>query len=106
MDVDEFLSVDGPGPEFAALRQIGQRRTGSGSRERGWVNYFAVGHSSECFGHIKDWVEKKVRRHLAHAQKRRGFGWKRWSKPWLYDTLKLFNGYRVQYGGPKVAPAR
>ena len=34
---------------------------------RGWVNYFAVGHSSECFSYIKDWVEKKVRRHLAHA---------------------------------------
>ena len=72
---------------------------------RGWVNYFAVGHSSECFGHIKDWVEKKVRRHLAHAQKRRGFGWARWSRPWLYDTLKLFNGYRVRRDGPKVAPA-
>ena len=72
---------------------------------RGWVNYFAVGHSSECFGHIKDWVEKKVRRHLAHAQKRRGFGWERWSRPWLYNTLKLFHGYRVCRDGPKVAPA-
>jgi RNA-directed DNA polymerase len=72
---------------------------------RGWVNYFAVGHSSECFGHIKDWVEKKVRRHLAHAQKRRGFGWDRWSRPWLYNNLKLFSGYRVRRDGPKVAPA-
>ena len=44
---------------------------------RGWVNYFAVGHSSECFSFIKDWAEKKVRRHLAHARKRQGFGWKR-----------------------------
>jgi RNA-directed DNA polymerase len=59
---------------------------------RGWVNYFAVGHSGECFGYIKDWVEKKVRRHLAHARKRQGFGWERWSRPWLYDTLQLFNG--------------
>jgi len=25
------------------------------------VNYFAVGHSSECFSFIKDWVEKKVK---------------------------------------------
>jgi RNA-directed DNA polymerase len=72
---------------------------------RGWVNYFAVGHSSECFSFIKDWVEKKVRRHMAQAQKRQGFGWKRWSRQWLYDTLKLFNGYRVRRGGPKVAPA-
>jgi hypothetical protein len=29
---------------------------------RGWVNYFAVRHSSECFSFIQDWVEKKVRR--------------------------------------------
>jgi RNA-directed DNA polymerase len=25
---------------------------------RGWVNYFAVGHSSECFSFIKDWVPR------------------------------------------------
>src|ERR1700686_879704 len=72
---------------------------------RGWVNYFAVGHSSECFSFIKDWVEKKVRRHLAHAQKRKGFGWERWNRRWLYDTLRLFNAYRVRRDGPKVAPA-
>ena len=72
---------------------------------RGWVNYFAVGHSSECFSFIKDWVEQKVRRQLAHAQKRKGFGWERWSRQWLYDTLGLFNSYRVRRNGPKVAPA-
>src|SRR5262244_2798501 len=71
---------------------------------RGWVNYFAVGNSSECFTYIRDWVEKKVRRHLAHARKQKGFGWERWSRPWLYDTLGLFNSYRVRHDGPKVAP--
>ena len=70
---------------------------------RGWVNYFAVGHSSECFSFIKDWVEKKVRRQLAHAQKRKGFGWERWSRQWLYDTLGLFNSYRVRRDTAKVA---
>jgi RNA-directed DNA polymerase len=34
---------------------------------RGWVNYFAVGHASECFSFIKDWVEKKIRRHMGRA---------------------------------------
>src|SRR5437879_5776811 len=72
---------------------------------RGWANYFAVGHASTCFGYIQDWVEKKVRRHLMRARKRKGFGWTRWSRPWLYETLKLFNGYRVRRSGPKVAPA-
>jgi len=64
---------------------------------RGWVNYFRVGNSSECFGYIKDWVEKKIRRHLMRARKRRGFGWNRWSRAWFYDTLGLFNDYGVRY---------
>jgi RNA-directed DNA polymerase len=62
---------------------------------RGWVRYFAVGHSSRCFSYIQLWVEKKVRRHLMRARGRKGFGWKRWSTQWLYTTLGLFNDYRV-----------
>jgi RNA-directed DNA polymerase len=73
---------------------------------RGWVNYFAVGHSSRCFSFIRDWVEKKVRRHMMRARKRQGFGWERWSKQWLYDVLGLFNGYQVRRPAPKAAPAR
>ena len=72
---------------------------------RGWVNYFAVGHSSECFSFIKDWVEKKIRRHLMRARKRKGFGWQRWSRQWLYSELGLFNAYRVRRPEPKAQPA-
>jgi RNA-directed DNA polymerase len=72
---------------------------------RGWMNYFAVGNSGECFSFIQDWVEKKVRRHMMKARKRKGFGWTRWSRQWLYDTLKLFNGYKVKWPQSKVAPA-
>src|SRR5258707_893198 len=64
---------------------------------RGWVNYFAVGHSTRCFSYIKQWVEKKIRRHLMRARGRKGFGWKRWSTKWLYDKLGIFNGYRVSW---------
>lgn len=71
---------------------------------RGWVNYFRVGHSSKCFGYVKDWVEKKIRRHLMRARQRRGFGWKRWSRAWLYEQLGLFANYRVVYGWPQSAP--
>jgi RNA-directed DNA polymerase len=63
---------------------------------RGWVTYFAIGEASRCFGYVRDWVEKKVRRHLMRARKLRGFGWKRWSKRWLYDRVGLFNHYRVR----------
>lgn len=73
---------------------------------RGWVNYFAVGHSSECFSFIQDWVEKKVRRHMSRARNRRGFGWKAWSRRWRYDELGLFHGYRVRRrSATKVFPA-
>ncbi len=66
---------------------------------RGWVNYFRVGNSSECFGYIKDSVEKKIRRHLMHARKRHGFGWNRWSRAWFYETLGLYNDYGVRHHG-------
>ena len=73
---------------------------------RGWVNYFAVGHSSRCFSFVQDWVEKKIRRHMLRARKRRGFGWTTWNRQWLYETLGLFNGYRVRRGSsPKAVPA-
>jgi RNA-directed DNA polymerase len=64
---------------------------------RGWVNYFRIGHSSKCFGYVKDWVEKKVRRHLMRARNLRGFGWDRWSRAWVYETLGLYDDYRVKY---------
>ncbi len=76
---------------------------------RGWVNYFAVGHSSRCFSFIQNWVAKKIRRHLARARQRQGFGWKRWSQRWLSETLGLFNDYRVRYLVPSrtvAQPAR
>jgi len=62
---------------------------------RGWVNYFRVGQASRCFGYVKDWVEKKIRRHMMRARKYRGFGWKRWSRAWIYEQLRLFSNYRV-----------
>jgi RNA-directed DNA polymerase len=73
---------------------------------RGWVNYFAVGHASRCFSFVKDWVEKKIRRHLMRARKRKGFGWQRWSRQWLYGELGLFNAYRVRRPEPAAKPAR
>jgi RNA-directed DNA polymerase len=75
---------------------------------RGWVNYFAIGHSSRVFSYVKDWVEKKVRRHLMRNQKRKGYGWTKWSRQWFYTGLGLFNNYRVQQLEPlsKAGPAR
>jgi RNA-directed DNA polymerase len=64
---------------------------------RGWVNYFRVGNAARCFGFVKEWVERKVRRHLMRARSRRGFGWKRWSTARVYTVLGVFNDYRVRY---------
>jgi len=64
---------------------------------RGWVNYFAIGHSARCFSYVHDWVEMKMRRHLLRNQQRRGFGWRRRRRAWLYGTLGLFADYRVRY---------
>lgn len=72
----------------------------------GWVNYFRIGHSSRCFGYVKEWVERKVRRHLMQARQMGGYGWKRWSRTWLYQQLRLFSSYRVARPGFESAPSR
>ena len=63
---------------------------------RGWVNYFRIGHSGRCFSKIRDWVEKKVRRLLMRSRLRKGKGWKRWSREWIYRMLGLYNDYRLR----------
>jgi len=73
---------------------------------RGWVNYFRMGMSSRCFGYIKDWVVKKVRRHMMKARNIRGFGWDRWSRSWLYSGLGLFSQYYVRYPATESAANR
>jgi RNA-directed DNA polymerase len=74
---------------------------------RGWVNYFAVGDSSECFSFVRDWVAKKVRGHLMRARERSGLGWKSWSTKWLYEELGLYHNYRLRrlWSLRKVQPA-
>lgn len=75
-------------------------------RIRGWINYFRIGHASRCFSYIKDWIEKKVRRHLMRARKRGGFDWNRWSREWMYKNLGLYNDYRVRYYRPESTAGR
>jgi RNA-directed DNA polymerase len=73
---------------------------------RGWINYFRIGNASVCFSSVKDWVEKKVQRHLMRARNRQGFGWNRWSRDWLYRNLGLYNDYKVRYYRPESAASR
>lgn len=74
---------------------------------RGWTNYFRVGNSGRCFTYVKDWVEKKARRHLMRARNLKGFGWERWNRKWLYKNLGLYSDYKISYyQSPKVSPTR
>lgn len=74
---------------------------------RGWVNYYRIGNSSRCFGCVKDWVEKKARRHLMRARCHQGFGWERWSRQWINQTVGLYSDYKVRYyQTPKVSSIR
>ena len=99
----EHEAADGVAAEAqGGVPALGLPAGGAGDRGinpilRGWVNYFRIGHAARCFDFVRAWVEKKVRRHMMRARDRRGFGWKRWSTAWLYDTLGVFRDYRVRY---------
>ncbi len=64
---------------------------------RGWVNYFRVGNSSRTFKYVREWLMRKIRRHLMRQRKRKGFGWKRWSSDFIYGKLNLYNDYKIRY---------
>ncbi|WP_422389591.1 group II intron maturase-specific domain-containing protein [Candidatus Regiella endosymbiont of Tuberolachnus salignus] len=69
--------------------------------------YYRIGNSSRCFTYVKDWVEKKARRHLMKARRRQGFGWGRWSREGFYQKLGLYSDYKIRYYPvQKVSPAR
>lgn len=72
---------------------------------RGWVNYFAHGNSRHCLNYVRNWVDKKVRRHMSRNRKRKGFGWKRWNRRHLYAKLGLFNQYQLVRVKQKALPA-
>jgi group II intron reverse transcriptase/maturase len=65
----------------------------------GWVQYFRVGHSSRAFSQVRDYLEMKVRILLTRRKKRRkhSIGWERWSNEYIYDTLGLYWGWKLQY---------
>jgi RNA-directed DNA polymerase len=73
---------------------------------RGWVNYFRIGNSARTFKVVRYDIERKVRKFVMRRQKRRGFGWKRWSREEIYQKWGLFRDYRIQYVLPKAAPVR
>jgi RNA-directed DNA polymerase len=73
---------------------------------RGWVNYFRIGNSARTFRAVRYEIERKVRKFVMKRQKRRGFGWKRWSREEIYQKWGLFRDYRIQYVFPKAAPTR
>jgi len=79
-----------------------------GGAARQLLTLLRIGHAGRHFNFIRDWVEKKVRRHLVRAGKRTGFGWKRWSTDELYRMLGLYSDYKIRYGRtvPKALPAR
>ena len=43
---------------------------------------------------------RKMRRHMMRARLRSGFGWKRWSNDYFYQTLGLFDDYKIRYLWP------
>jgi len=73
---------------------------------RGWVRDCAVGASSRCWGFLKAWVAKNVRRHRRRARNRKGLGWQRGRRRWLDDTWRLFHAYRGRRRQPQALPVR
>jgi len=69
---------------------------------RGWVQYFRIGNSSKVFGYVRDWLTRKIRRHLMRAKGKSGFGWTLWSTRGHYAIYNIYSDFRVT--PRKIAP--
>ncbi len=57
---------------------------------RGWANYFVEGNSSKCFCSLRNYIENKVRRFIRKRSLKGGFGYKIYTKNYLYTGLGLY----------------
>ena len=74
---------------------------------RGWINYFRIGNSSRCFSYIRDYIAKKIRRHMMKTRGDKGYGWKRWSRDFIYKELERYGEYKIiQKYNLKTLPMR
>lgn len=62
---------------------------------RGWVNYFRLANSSRKFNKIKFYTAQKVRKFMRRRRHKAGYGWREYTDMYLYQTLGLYNDYRL-----------
>jgi RNA-directed DNA polymerase len=90
--IREIISHGGATPVEELVKEIN-------AAVAGWVAYFRVGHSSDAFSEVRDYLEMKVRTLLTRRKRRkkRSVGWRRWSNEYLYEVLGLYWDWKVQY---------
>jgi RNA-directed DNA polymerase len=62
---------------------------------RGWTGYFRLGNANATFHDLAHFVEKRVRHVIWRRKGRRGYGWYKLSRNYIYAQLGLFNSYQV-----------
>jgi RNA-directed DNA polymerase len=91
-EIREIIARSGAMPIKAIIKRIN-------AAVAGWVQYFRVGHSNRAFSEVRDYLEMKIRILLTRRKKRhkRSIGWERWSNEYIYGTLGLYWGWKLQY---------
>jgi group II intron reverse transcriptase/maturase len=64
---------------------------------RGWANYFYYGNCSKAFGHLKNYLEERVRIYMRRKHRLISRGYTKYPNVYLYENLGL---YRI----PTTAP--
>jgi RNA-directed DNA polymerase len=62
---------------------------------RGWTGYFRLGNANATFHDLAHFVERRVRHVIWRRRGRRGYGWNKLSRSYIYERLGLFQSYHV-----------
>jgi RNA-directed DNA polymerase len=90
-EIRDIIARSGSMPTKAIIKRLN-------AAVGGWVQYFRVGHSSRAFGEVREYLEMKIRILLTRRMRRRkrSIGWERWSNEYIYGTLGLYWGWKLQ----------
>jgi group II intron reverse transcriptase/maturase len=64
---------------------------------RGWAGYFYYGNCSKAFGHLKNYMEERVRIYMRRKHRLRSRGYGRYPNEYLY---KIFGLYKIPVTAP------
>lgn len=64
---------------------------------RGWANYYRWTNAGKSFSEVKWYIEQRMRKFMRRHRGKSGYGYKEYSREYLYNIVGLYNDYHLSW---------